>query len=183
MKNLTENQQQLIDQLVAEFTQMNESKISSNNPLVEIFEDFSSDKAKLNENRIKDKIICKALKDKILSDLNQIASYFNELGYSDFVEPIKGFDSGNPNKCWLSIKVFDRIRNIHADVIIFGSIVSDGIVIGEFLGHKNHRITYKIGSEMWYVSDINDIIKSQSFIIGCKKFFNAVERFNNNINS
>lgn len=183
MKNLTENQQQLIDQWVLEFTQMNESKISSNNPLSEIFEDFSSDKAKLNENRIKNKIIHKSLKDKILSNLNQIASYFDELGYSDFVEPIKGFDNESPDKCWLSIKVFDRIRNIHADVIIFGTIVSDAFIIGEFLGYKNHRITYKIGSESWYVSDINDIIKSESFIIGCKRFFNAVEKFNNNINS
>ncbi len=81
MLQLTTTQQEIIDNLISEFKQMNAPRVSSKNPFLDIREEFNSDKKLYEENVAKVEAKSKVLHAKIIEDFEMLANHFNELGY------------------------------------------------------------------------------------------------------
>lgn len=182
---LTDNQQQLIDNLVSEFTQMNKPKGSSNNPLNAIFEEFSADKRKAIELEKIANVKIKALQEQARLDLNQLDEYFDELGYGEFSKLIDRTDesggSYDKNIFKLLLEVRDGKGGLWGSITIDANISFERVKVGVIDVYSNHKLKYKIpgllGNDEVSCSDINSLLASDTFKTRCQDFFRNVSRF------
>jgi hypothetical protein len=174
MKNLTPTQYLIIDNLIAEFTQMNAPIVSTGNPLLDILKEFHADKKAFEENEEKFKAKRKALRDKIYAELQMVQAYFDELGYNVDCE----VNNSLSNK-------FITIR-FRIDGSTFLGI--DGFVeykqemVGEFIFKKSPKIVFEMeyyNSTAKYDS-INDLLKSGLFKERAMRLINKLEELKNN---
>lgn len=172
MKNLTENQQQLIDNLVSEFTQMNKPKGSSNNPFDAIFEESQEDKRQKDELDKLAEVKTKALSAEALERLKRIEGYLDELGFGEFTEIISGTGGLTIAKLELSVEK-------ETSLTIYAFMECKSISIGRYHSHTNHRISYGISatynSTRW--SDIDSLLNDSHFKTLLKDFFKRVDKF------
>jgi hypothetical protein len=171
---LTQNQKKIIDQLVVEFEVMNKAQISSENPLLELWDKFNEDKENANQLQMVEDAKILALQEKIQTDLNKVMDYFDELGCGNLID----FSTSFTGPIGFARLRYTPGSRYFYPIDVYGRIRYNTQRVGEFVVYTDSSIYYELGDLKKHIYDnIEDLLKSYEFKDRVADFFYSVNRF------
>ena len=169
---LTQNQKEIIDQLKLQFEGMNKAKVSSENPLLEVWDKFNEDKETANHLQMVADAKILALQEKIIADLDKVTDYFDELGYGNFID----FKVSFTGAIGFARLQYSPGVNYHYPIDIYGKIKTYNVKVGPFVVTKDASVYYQLGISDDTFGTIDSLLKSENFKNRANDFFKAVSR-------